>query len=103
MIYDADYPPAKYPSSPDQNKISMPFSNLPDDVLLTIAEQIKYDPDINALCQTSRRLYCLLNTFLYRHNVRRCHGWGIWRVMELGCEEALMKFIAQGANVQQYE
>lgn len=103
MIYDADYPSAKYPSSPDQNKTSMPFYTLPDDVLLVIAEQLENDRDISALCQTSRRSYCSLNTFLYRHNVRRYHSWGMWRAIKLGCEEALLNFIAQGANVQQCE
>lgn len=101
MIYDADYPPAKYSSSPDQNRISMPFSNLSDDILLIIAEQFDEDLDVNAPCQTSHRLYCLLNTFIYRYNVRYYHGREMWRAMEMACEEALLKFIAQGPNVQQ--
>lgn len=44
-----------------------------------------------------------LNTFLYWHNVRYYRGCGVWRAVELECEIALLKFIAQGVNVREFE
>ena len=48
----------------------MSLLSLSNELLLEIASCFKYDSDINALMQTSGRLYYLLNTHLYRHNIR---------------------------------
>ena len=48
----------------------MPLLSLSNELLLEIASYFKYGSDINALMQTTGRLYYLLNTYLYRHNIR---------------------------------
>lgn len=75
----------------------MSLLHLPIEVLLNIADELKY-PEISALSRTCSNLYGRLNIFLYRHNVHNHNGWGMWRAIELGNESALSKFIEQGAN-----
>ena len=48
----------------------MSLLSLSNELLLEIASYFKYDSDINALMQITGRLYYLLNTYLYRHNIR---------------------------------
>ncbi|KFZ03528.1 hypothetical protein V502_10868 [Pseudogymnoascus sp. VKM F-4520 (FW-2644)] len=47
----------------------MPFSELPPEILLSIAKQLEMEKDISSLLRTSARNYQLLLSFLYKHNV----------------------------------
>ncbi|PVH92129.1 hypothetical protein DM02DRAFT_469415, partial [Periconia macrospinosa] len=48
----------------------MPLLRLPDELLWCISENLNLERDINAFAQANRRLYGLLNTYLYRYNIR---------------------------------
>lgn len=45
--------------------------DLPNEILLLIAENLQLEGDINAFARTNDRLYGILNPYLYRHNVER--------------------------------
>ncbi|KAF1948110.1 hypothetical protein CC80DRAFT_459683 [Byssothecium circinans] len=49
----------------------MPLLRLANEVLYCISENLKFERGINAFAQANRRLYCLLNTYLYRYNIRQ--------------------------------
>ncbi|KAJ5416331.1 hypothetical protein N7491_011366 [Penicillium cf. griseofulvum] len=71
--------------------------NLPIEVFLDIADELKY-PETSVLSRTCSNMYGRLNIFLYGHNVHNHNGWGMWRAIKLGSKTALLKFIEQGAN-----
>jgi hypothetical protein len=45
--------------------------NLPNELLRDISEYLESERDINAVVQSNRRLYRLLDSYLYRHNVQQ--------------------------------
>jgi hypothetical protein len=47
----------------------MPLLDLANELLHCISENLELERDINAIAQTNRRLYRLLNNYLYRYNV----------------------------------
>lgn len=49
----------------------MPLLNLPNEIILMIAESLEAECEINALVQTNRHLYALLNLYLYRLNIQK--------------------------------
>ncbi|KAF2178770.1 hypothetical protein K469DRAFT_598122 [Zopfia rhizophila CBS 207.26] len=49
----------------------MPLLNLANELLYCISENLKSERDINAFAQANRRLYCLLNTYIYRYNIQQ--------------------------------
>ncbi|KAK9357577.1 hypothetical protein V1504DRAFT_54082 [Lipomyces starkeyi] len=49
----------------------MPLLDLANKLLQSIAECLGLERDINAFTQTNRRLYILLNPYLYRHNIQQ--------------------------------
>ena len=48
----------------------MELSQLPQELLLLIADSLEFLRDVNSLCQTNRSLYHTLNSYLYNYNVR---------------------------------
>ena len=52
-------------------KIEMSLLNLPNELILMIAESLEAECEINALVQTNRHLYGLLNLSLYRLNIQQ--------------------------------
>jgi hypothetical protein len=50
----------------------MPFLGLPNELILEIACHLSTEKDISNLNQTNRRLYGVLNRFLYRWNLQHC-------------------------------
>ncbi|PVH91238.1 hypothetical protein DM02DRAFT_473495, partial [Periconia macrospinosa] len=48
----------------------MPLLHLPNELLCRISENLELERDINAFAQANCRLYRLLNTYLYRYNIR---------------------------------
>jgi hypothetical protein len=56
---------------------AMPLLDLPKELLQNISEYLESDRDINAIAQANCRLYCLLDSYLYRYNnleAQRCCG-----------------------------
>ena len=78
----------------------MPLLNLPNELLLYVADNLRTERNINAFARTSRRLYNLLNTYLYRHNVKRFEGSALLWALEHGRQKTAQKLIGEGANVQ---
>jgi hypothetical protein len=50
----------------------MPLLTLPPEILLSIAHTLTLESDLNALIQTNRLFYSLLNSYLYHYNSK----WG---------------------------
>ncbi|MCJ1385017.1 hypothetical protein MMC17_008135 [Xylographa soralifera] len=73
--------------------------DLPNECLQSIAEFLKSERDINAFAQTNDRLYSLLNTYLYRHNVHFGSLALLWAASR-GQDATAKKLLAEGANVQ---
>jgi hypothetical protein len=44
---------------------------LANELLLSIADSLNSERSINAFARTNRRLYLLLNDFLYKHNITK--------------------------------
>ena len=47
---------------------------LPNEILFLIAESLSYSWDVSVFSQLNRRLYVLLNAYVYQHNIRHCDG-----------------------------
>lgn len=47
-------------------------------------------------------MYKVLNPCLYQRNIRLFSSRGLWAAVELGSESAVLKFIAYGANADQW-
>lgn len=57
--------------------------DLPSELLLSIADNLESERDINALAPANRRLYEVLNAYLYRHNALWCQCSAlIWAAKE---------------------
>lgn len=53
---------------------TMSLLDLPNELFLSIATCLESQRDINALTQTGRRFYAVVNPYLYRYNARRFNG-----------------------------
>jgi ankyrin repeat protein len=79
----------------------MPLLQLPDELLLLIAQYLTSEKDISALALTNRFLYNFLNIHLYRFHVLQ-HGGGpalLWAA-EHGQEGATRLLLEAGAGAQ---
>ncbi|CAH0047412.1 unnamed protein product [Clonostachys solani] len=56
----------------------MELLDFPNEILKEIAEWLWEEADLNALLRTNRRLYNLLDTYLYSHNLHRMELDEIW-------------------------
>lgn len=52
----------------------MLLTDLPNELLQLIAENLESTKHIRNLCLTNRRLYEVINPYLYRHDVERCRS-----------------------------
>ncbi|KAF1947364.1 ankyrin, partial [Clathrospora elynae] len=75
------------------------FSELANELLLSIAEKLSSERDINAFAQTDRRLYRLLNKYLYRHNVQHGESSALLWASEQGQVETIRKSLEVGAPI----
>ena len=73
---------------------------LPNEILLAIAEYQDCQKDINAFARTSRRLYFLLNPFLYAYNVREHHGNALHWAATHGIPRTVQESLQQGAGIE---
>ncbi|OAL42696.1 ankyrin, partial [Pyrenochaeta sp. DS3sAY3a] len=68
--------------------------DLPNELLLWILESLASEKDINAFLQANRRLYKLLNTFLYCRNIQQSNSSAlVWaaRNGQVATTEKLLK------------
>jgi ankyrin repeat protein len=72
---------------------------LANELLLSIARSLDSERSINAFARTNRRLYLLLNDFLYKHNVIEGKSSALWWAARCGQSGAAAKSIAQAGNV----
>src|SRR4051794_30119296 len=74
--------------------------DLPNELLLSITEQLKLERDINAFSQTNCRVYNLLNPYLYRYTVKAFGSSVLLWAAQHGHERTAQNLLREGANVQ---
>jgi ankyrin repeat protein len=57
--------------------------NLPTELILDISRYLQSERGISAFAQTSKQLHCILNPYLYRHNVRYGGSSALWWALDL--------------------
>ncbi|KAL5333564.1 hypothetical protein BJX70DRAFT_57368 [Aspergillus crustosus] len=68
----------------------MPLLDLPNELLLCIANHFEYTWDINALCRVNRDLYAVFNPFLGRRWMSGPHRYDLLeRAVQAGDESIL--------------
>lgn len=77
----------------------MSLLQLPSELILYVADFLYAERDINALVQGNRRLYELLNPFLYRHNVQHRQSSALIWAAANGQLPTLEKLFNEGAQV----
>lgn len=75
----------------------MALLDLPNELLLLIAQRLDDDYDINALLQTCKQLFLLLNRYLYEHNVRHFHATALEWAAKHGKETTARQALEAGA------
>lgn len=75
----------------------MSLQLLPDELLLLIVSGVERDIDINSLVQTNRRLYAVLNSYLYQYNIRYFKSSALHWAAIRGRLETAKKILDQGA------
>ncbi|KAK2757936.1 hypothetical protein FQN54_004342 [Arachnomyces sp. PD_36] len=73
---------------------------LPTELLLLLATFLEKERDLNSLSRTSRRLYALLNTYLYRRNAQNSKGSALLWAARYGNEATARMSIQEGALTQ---
>src|SRR5436190_16381717 len=73
--------------------------DLPNELLLSIAEYLESESDINAFSKANRHLHELLTTYLYRRDVERGSSALLWAA-HYGRETTAQKSLEAGADVQ---
>lgn len=75
------------------------FLNLPNELFFVIGGFLNYECDINSLAQANTRLYLLLNSTLYQHNVRYSNSSALKWAAEYGHEATTRKAQERGASL----
>ena len=78
----------------------MPLLDLANELLQFIAENLELERDINAFTQTNRRLYNLLNTYLYSNNVRQFRSSALLWTAVNGHETVVKLLLEKGAELE---
>lgn len=68
----------------------MLLSNLPDDVLLLVADQLQSTRDVNSLLQSNRRICSLLTPALYQLNVDKQQSSALFQMLESDKLESIL-------------
>lgn len=77
----------------------MLLNDLPNELLLSVADTFDRQSDINALARSSRSLYVLLNPFLYQQNVERHRSSALLWAAEYGQDATLQLILDEGGDV----
>ncbi|KAJ6120549.1 hypothetical protein N7523_004829 [Penicillium sp. IBT 18751x] len=72
------------------------LTTLPTELLLTIAKHIKSQRDINSFVRTSRRLWTVINHYLYHFNIVKHKGFGIVKAAEKNQPVSVQYFMDAG-------
>jgi ankyrin repeat protein len=72
--------------------------DLLSELFLVLVTFLERERDVNSICQTNKRLYALLNPYLYRRNSRTSSSVLVW-VSQLGREATARNSIQEGAKV----
>jgi hypothetical protein len=72
--------------------------SLPSELLLLIAAKVQHQRDLNALAQTCRRLYGILNETLYQLNVRQYGSSALVWAARNGLVATVRQCLAAGAD-----
>jgi ankyrin repeat protein len=78
----------------------MPLLDLPNELLQDISEHLESERDINAVAQANRRLYPLLDNYLYRYNVQQSGSSALLWAARYGQEATAQKLMREKANIQ---
>ncbi|KAF2475855.1 ankyrin, partial [Lindgomyces ingoldianus] len=78
----------------------MPLLDLANELLCCISENLELERDINAFVQANRHLYRLLNTYLYRYNVRQFRSSALLWAAQYGQEGTAQKLLEERADDQ---
>lgn len=74
--------------------------DLPNELLLSVADTLRCENSINALARTNRQLYCLLDAFLHEYHIKTTNHSGLLWAAYHGLTNTLLKFLDLGANIQ---
>ena len=75
------------------------LSQLPIELFLYIADALHYECDINSLVRTTRRLYDLLNPYLYRYDADHGDTWALHWAMRTGNVVTARKALMEKAGL----
>ncbi|KAH9216220.1 ankyrin repeat-containing domain protein, partial [Leptodontidium sp. 2 PMI_412] len=78
----------------------MSLLDLPNELLPSIADNLRCESGINVFARTNRQLYCLLNVYLYQYHIRINHPSALLWAARHGLTNTVLKFLELGANVQ---
>lgn len=78
----------------------MSLVDLANEILLSIAENLAWESDINALARTNRRFYILLNLYLYQRNVHRSRSSALRWAAEHGRDLTIQTSLDAKADVR---
>jgi hypothetical protein len=79
---------------------AMPLLDLPNELLRDISEYLESERCINAVAQANRRLYYLLDSYLYGYNVQQSGSSALLWAAECGQEATAQKSLKEKANIQ---
>jgi ankyrin repeat protein len=74
--------------------------DLPNELLRDISEYLGSERQINAVAQANRRLYCLLDSYLYRYNVQHSGSSALLWAAQHGQEAVAQKLLMENANIR---
>jgi ankyrin repeat protein len=74
--------------------------DLPNELLRDISEYLGSERQINAVAQANRRLYCLLDSYLYRYNVQQSGSSALLWAAQHGQEAIAQKLLMENANIR---
>ncbi|KKZ66807.1 hypothetical protein EMCG_07496 [[Emmonsia] crescens] len=77
----------------------MALGHLSTDLIVSIAEQLEFKKDVNALARTSRGLYAILNPYLYRNNTHEETCSTVWRAVKRSETGTIQRFKDAGVDL----
>src|SRR5215471_10038769 len=78
----------------------MSLLDLPAELVLSVAEILESERDLNAFTRTNYHLYNILNPYLYRHNVQQCGSLALLWAANYGQKGTAQKLLEEGADVE---
>jgi hypothetical protein len=73
--------------------------NLLNELLQNVSEYLESERDINAIAQANRRLYYLLDSYLYRYNIQQSRSLALLWAARHGQEVTAQKSLREKANI----